>query len=46
MSQLLCAWTKRPNTHWIGNWVCPRDGLDVVAKRKIIPSPPLLEIKP
>jgi hypothetical protein len=24
---------RAPNTHWIGGWVVPRDGLDVV-KRK------------
>jgi len=27
-----------PGTHWIGRWVGPRAGLDVVVKRKI-PSP-------
>jgi len=25
-------------THWIGGWVCPRAGLDMVSKKKI-PSP-------
>jgi len=25
---------KSPNTHWIGEWVDPRAGLDAVAKRK------------
>jgi hypothetical protein len=29
-----------PGTHWIGDWVGPRAGLDVVSKRKI-PSPPM-----
>jgi hypothetical protein len=27
-----------PGTHWIGDWVGPRAGLDKVSKRKI-PSP-------
>jgi hypothetical protein len=26
-------------THWIGGWVGPRAGLDVVEKRKIMPLP-------
>jgi hypothetical protein len=30
---------RAPRTHWIGDWVDPRAGLDTVAKRKI-PSPP------
>jgi hypothetical protein len=25
---------KAPNSHWIGSWVTPRDGLDAMAKRK------------
>jgi hypothetical protein len=25
---------RAPGTHWIGGWVGPRDGLDVVEKRK------------
>jgi hypothetical protein len=29
---------RTPDTHWIGDWVGPRAGLDAVAKRKI-PSP-------
>jgi hypothetical protein len=28
---------KNPGTHWIGGWVDPRAGLDVVAKRKVLP---------
>jgi hypothetical protein len=27
-----------PGTHWIGGWVGPRSGLDMVSQRKI-PSP-------
>jgi hypothetical protein len=27
---------KNSGTHWIGGWVCPRAGLDDVAKRKIL----------
>jgi hypothetical protein len=26
---------KRPDTHWIGDWVVPGAGLDVMEKRKI-----------
>jgi hypothetical protein len=26
----------QPRTHWIGSWVCPRDGPDDVEKRKIL----------
>jgi hypothetical protein len=26
---------RAPGTHWIGGWVGPRAGLDVVGKRKI-----------
>jgi hypothetical protein len=26
---------KTPGTHWIGGWVDPRAGLDMVSKRKI-----------
>jgi hypothetical protein len=33
-------------THWIGGWVGPRASLDMVSKRKKIPSLPLPEIKP
>jgi hypothetical protein len=29
---------RDPVTHWIGGWVGPRSGLDMVSKRKI-PSP-------
>jgi hypothetical protein len=29
---------RAPSTHWIGGWVGPRAGLDMVLKRKI-PSP-------
>jgi hypothetical protein len=29
---------RAPDTHWIGGWVGPRAGLDMVSKRKI-PSP-------
>jgi hypothetical protein len=29
---------RDPGTHWIGDWVGTRDGLDVVVKRNI-PSP-------
>jgi len=32
-----------PSTHWIGGWVGPRAGLDVVAKKK---SLPMLGIEP
>jgi hypothetical protein len=28
-----------PDTHWIGGWVGPRAGLDIVEKRKIVPLP-------
>jgi hypothetical protein len=32
---------RAPGTHWIGSWVGPTSGLDMVAKRKIaIISPP------
>jgi len=35
---------RAPNIHWIGDWVCPRASLDVVAKRK---NPlPYLEANP
>jgi hypothetical protein len=27
---------NEPDTHWIRSWVGPRDGLDVVAKRKVL----------
>jgi hypothetical protein len=27
--------TRAPGTHWIGGWVAPRAGLDMVSKRKI-----------
>jgi hypothetical protein len=29
---------KNPNTHWIGDWVSPRAGLETMVKIKI-PSP-------
>jgi hypothetical protein len=29
---------RAPGTHWIGGWVVPRAGLEVVAKKRI-PSP-------
>jgi hypothetical protein len=28
-----------PCTHWIGDWVSPRDGLDDVEKRKFLTLP-------
>jgi hypothetical protein len=28
---------KNPGTHWIGGWVSPKAGLDIVAKRKMLP---------
>jgi hypothetical protein len=28
---------KAAGTHWMGGWEGPRDGLDVVDKRKILP---------
>jgi hypothetical protein len=28
-----------PGTHWIGGWVGPKTGLDVVDKRNILPLP-------
>jgi hypothetical protein len=31
-------WGRSPFTHWIGGWVGPRAGLDMIVKRKI-PSP-------
>jgi hypothetical protein len=31
---------KNPGTHWIGGWVGPRAGLDVVSKRKKSHTPP------
>jgi hypothetical protein len=30
---------RAPGTHWIGVWVGPRTGLDVVEKRNILPLP-------
>jgi hypothetical protein len=27
---------RAPNTHWLGGWVGPRAGLDVVEKTKIL----------
>jgi hypothetical protein len=30
--------SKKPYTHWIGCWVGPRDGLDILEKRKGIKS--------
>jgi hypothetical protein len=32
-------------THWIGGWMGPRTGLDVVERRKILPLP-VLELRP
>jgi hypothetical protein len=32
---------RAPGTHWIGGWVCPRNGLDDVEKRKISALPGL-----
>jgi hypothetical protein len=34
---------RAPDYNWIGGWVGPRAGLDVVEKRKILP---LLEFEP
>jgi hypothetical protein len=28
---------KKTGSHWTGDWVGPRAGVDVVAKRKILP---------
>jgi hypothetical protein len=30
----LYPWERAVNTHWIGDWVGPRAGLDVEEKRK------------
>jgi hypothetical protein len=30
---------RATGTHWIGGWVGPRTGLDVVEKRNILPLP-------
>jgi hypothetical protein len=32
-----CPRGRNPGTHWIGGWVDPRAGLEVVSKRKILP---------
>jgi hypothetical protein len=32
---------RAPGTHWIGDWVGPRTGLDDVERRKILPLPGL-----
>jgi hypothetical protein len=29
-------WERAPGTHWIGDWVGPRAGLDDVEKRKFL----------
>jgi hypothetical protein len=29
---------KNPDPHWVGGWVNPTSGSDVVAKRKILPG--------
>jgi hypothetical protein len=34
-----------PGTHWIGDWVGPRTGLDDVEKRKFL-TLPVLELRP
>jgi len=31
---------RAPSTHWMGGWMGPRVGMDMMEKRKI-PSPPL-----
>jgi hypothetical protein len=36
---------RAPGTHWIGDWVCPRAGLDGVEKRKCLTLPGL-ELRP
>jgi hypothetical protein len=28
-----------PSTHWIGGWVGPKDGLNVVERRQVLPMP-------
>jgi hypothetical protein len=30
----LCTRSKSHDTHWVGGWVCPRAGLDAVAKKR------------
>jgi len=32
-------------THWIGDWVILRAGLDAVAKKKSLPAPSLVRIQ-
>jgi hypothetical protein len=39
----LYPWGKNLGTHWIGDWVDPRAGLDAVEKRNILP---MLGVKP
>jgi hypothetical protein len=34
-----------PGTHWIGGWMGPRDGLEAMDKRQILP-PPEIEPRP
>jgi hypothetical protein len=38
-------WERAPGTHWIGGWVGPRAGLDVVEKKKLLTLPGL-ELRP
>jgi hypothetical protein len=39
MQRFLTPRETTPGTHWIGAWVGPRTGLDVVDKRNILPLP-------
>jgi len=36
--QQLYPWERAPDSHWTGGWEDPRDGLDAVTKRKILPG--------
>jgi len=36
---LLCIWYSVADIHYKGSWVNPRAGLDVMAKRKLLPLP-------
>jgi hypothetical protein len=38
-STVLTPGERAPGTHWIGGWVGPGTGLDVVEKRNILPLP-------